>query len=91
MSAGTDTQAKFSVPELGVHLSYRPGDVVAVCGKGFLHEVGDWSGGERVCMSHYMKDMCMNIWRSNVPIGPGKRTIVSCWKIDLEIQPENVF
>ena len=31
-------------------------DVVAVCRKGFLHEVGDWSGGERVCMSHYMKD-----------------------------------
>jgi len=56
VSAGTHTQAKLSIPELGVHLSYRPGDVVAVCGKGFLHEVGDWSGGERVCMSHYMKD-----------------------------------
>ena len=56
VSAGTHTQAKLSVPELGVHLSYRPGDVVAVCGKGFLHEVEDWSGGERVCMSHYMKD-----------------------------------
>jgi len=29
---------------------------VAVCGKVFLHEVADWSGGERVCVSHYMKD-----------------------------------
>ena len=47
VSAGTHTQAKLSIPELGVHQSYRPGDVVAVCGKGFLHEVGDWSGGER--------------------------------------------
>ena len=42
--------------ELGVHLSYRPGDVVALCGRGFLHEVADWSGGERVCVSYYMKD-----------------------------------
>jgi len=23
---------------------------------GFLHEVGDWLGGEKVCVSHYMKD-----------------------------------
>jgi len=56
VSAGTHTQAKLGVPELGVHLSYRPGDVVALCGKVFLHEVEDWSGGERVCVSHYMKD-----------------------------------
>jgi len=56
VSAGTHTKAELSVPELGVHLSYRPGDVVAVCGKVFLHEVTDWSGGERVCVSHYMKD-----------------------------------
>jgi len=56
MSAGTHTKAELSVPELGVHLSYRPGDVVAVCGKVFLHEVADWSGGERVSVSHYMKD-----------------------------------
>jgi len=74
VSAGTHTQAKLGVPELGVHLSYRPGDVVAVGGKVFLHEVGDWSGGERVCVSHYMKDRCTNVWRSVVPIGPGKRT-----------------
>jgi len=26
------------------------------CGKAVLHEVGDWLGGERVCVSHYMKD-----------------------------------
>jgi len=48
--------------------------------------------GERVCVSHYMRTMCMNIWRSVIPIGPGKRnTMMSCWKIDLEIQPENGF
>jgi len=56
VSAGTHTQAKLDVQEFGVHLSYRPGDVVALCGKVFLHEVEDWSGGERVCVSHYMKD-----------------------------------
>ena len=30
VSAGTHTKAELIVPELGVHLSYRPGDVVAV-------------------------------------------------------------
>src|SRR5882672_1976138 len=24
--------------------------------KGFLHDIRDWLGGERVCVSHYMKD-----------------------------------
>ena len=56
VSAGTHTKAKLSVPELGVHLSYRPGDVVALHGKLFMHEVGEWSGGERIYVSHYMKD-----------------------------------
>jgi len=42
--------------ELGVHLSYRPGDVVALSGKLFMHEVGELSGGVRICVSHYMKD-----------------------------------
>ena len=70
VSARTHTQAKLGVPELGVNLSYWPGDVVAVCGKGFLHEVRDWSGGERVCMSHYMKDNvheCLEVHHPNWP------------------------
>jgi len=78
VSAGTHTKAELSVPELGVHLSYRHGDVVAVCGKVFLHEVADWSGGERVCVVPLHEGtMCMNIWRCVIPIGPGKRTTLS--------------
>jgi len=70
VSAGTHTKAELSVPDLGVHLSYRPGDVVAVGGKVFLHQVGDWSGGERVCVSHYMKDKvheCLEVGHPNWP------------------------
>jgi len=25
-------------------------------GKLFMHEVGEWSGGERICVSHYIED-----------------------------------
>jgi len=63
---------------------------VTKCGSGFLHEVGDLLGGERVCVSHYMKDNVherLEVQRPNWP----KEHTVSCWKIDLEIQPENVF
>jgi len=35
--------------------------------------------------------MRMNVWRSIVQIGLGRGLLVSCWKIDLEIQPENAF
>ena len=37
-------KAELGLLELGVHLSYRPGDVVTLCGSGLLHEVGDWLG-----------------------------------------------
>jgi len=70
VSAGTHTKAELSVPELGVCLSYRPGDVVALSGKLFMHEVGEWSGGERICVSHYMKDNvheCLKVPRPNWP------------------------
>ena len=56
--------------ELGVHLSYRPGDVVALCGRRFLHEAGDLSGGERACVSYYMQDNvheCLEVQCPNWP------------------------
>ena len=56
VSAGTHKEAELRLPELGLHLKYSPGVVVALCGKVFLHEVQDWLGGERVCVAHYMKD-----------------------------------
>ena len=55
MSAGTHKEAELGLPELGLHLKYSPGDVMALCGK-VLHEVQDWLGGERVCVTYYMKD-----------------------------------
>src|SRR5467141_2028983 len=43
ISAGTHTQAKLGVPELGVHLSYRPGDVVACVERCFCMR---WKSGQ---------------------------------------------
>jgi len=62
------TQAKLGVPGLGVHLYYRPGDVVHCVERCFCMR---WRlvRRERVCVSHYMKDNCMNIWRSIIQIG----------------------
>jgi len=59
VSAGNHQRAILSLPELGIGLSYLPGDVVALSGKVLLHQVDGWSGlssGERVCITHYMKD-----------------------------------
>lgn len=56
VSAGSHKEAVLELRELGVRLVYRPGDVVALSGKVLLHEVGGWSGGERICVTHYMKD-----------------------------------
>src|SRR5882724_8646253 len=48
-------------------------------------ELGEWSGGERVCVSHYMKD---NVWRSIDPIVPGKMNTCLLSGNRLGIQPQ---
>jgi len=54
--------------------------------KGVLHEVADWSGGERVCVLSIMKDNVHEM--SGVcPIGPWKRTTCLWLENDLEIEP----
>jgi hypothetical protein len=56
ISAGTHTSCEMKLRELGLHLSYRPGTMVLLCGKVIMHEVEEWSGGERICVAHWMKD-----------------------------------
>lgn len=56
LSCGTHSAAKFSVPELDTSFAYLPGTLVGVSGKVFFHEVSEWTGGERICLAHFMKD-----------------------------------
>jgi hypothetical protein len=56
VSLGSHGAAKFRMPELGLVLQYKPGDVVALCGSVFLHEVGDWGDGDRFCYAFFMRE-----------------------------------
>ena len=55
VSSGMHQGTKFEVEELGVSLSYSPGTMVSLCGKGFFHQVHQWKG-DRVCIAHFIKD-----------------------------------
>jgi hypothetical protein len=57
ISAGTCSAAELTLPDIQARLSYPPGCMVAVCGKLLGHAVLDWSGGERLCYAHYMRNM----------------------------------
>lgn len=65
VSAGTHKEAHFDLPELNLQLLYRPGTIVVLSGRVFLHSVDDWSGGERICIAHFIKDTVHN--RQQVP------------------------
>jgi len=56
VSGGTHTDCKLEMPDLGATVSYNPGTAVAVTGKVLRHGVRSWSGGERICQAHFMKD-----------------------------------
>lgn len=56
LSAGTHTSATLRLNELNFNLSYKPGTLVAICGRIMTHEVPDWDQGDRVCIAHLIKD-----------------------------------
>jgi|SRR5215510_5564535 len=60
LAAGNYSNALFSVPDVGAEFQYNPGTVVAICGKVLRHAVYDWSGGERLCYAHFMRNNVHN-------------------------------
>jgi hypothetical protein len=60
VTAGTYKSAYFDIMDLGIHLEYNPGTVVAIAGKMLRHGIIDWTGGERICYMHYMRNNVHN-------------------------------
>jgi hypothetical protein len=56
VASGTYENAYLDLHDLGGRLQYRPGTVVALCGKLLRHGIEDWTGGERICYAHYMRN-----------------------------------
>lgn len=56
VSGGTHSDCKLELPDIGATLSYIPGTGVFVTGRVLCHGVSGWSGGERICQAHFMKD-----------------------------------
>lgn len=56
VSAGTHTSCCLELPDVNATLAYKPGTVVALCGKVLKHGVRDWEGGERLCYAFYSRD-----------------------------------
>jgi hypothetical protein len=59
-AAGTYDSGLLLCPDLGAKFIYSPGTAVALCGKMLRHGVFDWSGGERLCYAHFMRDNVHN-------------------------------
>jgi len=54
--SGPGALPRLSIRDLGLHLRYSSGSVVAFCGTILEHQVSSWGGGERVCYAHFMRE-----------------------------------
>ena len=54
--AGPRARPLLSVTDLGLHLKYSSGTVVAFCGMILEHQVLSWGKGDRVCYAHFMRE-----------------------------------
>ena len=55
LSCGTHRKAYLHLDDVKARLSYSPGTVDMVCGRILNHSLPDWSGGERICVAHWMR------------------------------------
>jgi hypothetical protein len=54
--SGPSTRPYLSIKDIGLHLKYSSGTVVALCGTIFEHQVSSWGVGDRVCYAHFMRE-----------------------------------
>ena len=54
-SAGEHIRATFKVIDIGATFTYKPGTVIALCGKGLRHQVMNYRGNDRMCIAHYVR------------------------------------
>ena len=57
---GTYTNLRFHLKSLGLSFSYRPGTVVALCGKILSHEADAIEYGDRACFAWFMREDVRN-------------------------------
>jgi hypothetical protein len=67
MTAGEYTDCHLELGDLNMKLEYLPGGVVAICGKVLKHGVGGWTGGDRICVSHYFRKNVFYRMKTEVP------------------------
>ncbi|KAM6492905.1 hypothetical protein JOM56_011039 [Amanita muscaria] len=76
LSLGDDNGAMFCLNDIDTQLDYSPGSAVFFTGSVLKHSVSDWTGGERVAIAHYSKDLILDRLGIARPILP---TQLSFW------------
>ena len=77
LSLGTHSDARMTLREIGASFLYTPGSVMVLSGKVLLHECMSWSGGERICVSHFIKDSVHERCAVQRPNWPIERDIIA--------------
>lgn len=57
VSAGNHSEAWVHLPDIDTKLLYKPGTVIAICGKVLRHAVYNWDTGDRLCIAHFIRDL----------------------------------
>jgi hypothetical protein len=76
LSIGTHTEARMTLREIGATFKYTPGSVMFLSGKVLLHECMSWSGGERICVTHFVKDSVHERCAIQRPSWPTEKDII---------------
>lgn len=58
---GNNDPVQFSLPQLNLRLSFKPGDMIAIRGRGLKHQTSRWEKGQRIVLPHFTHS---KVWRS---------------------------
>lgn len=76
LTGGSFSGGQFSLPEVGVTITYEPGTLLLFHGNLYKHEVGQWTGKTRRCIALFQfRSVLAQLGMDDVPItGPIKCT-----------------
>lgn len=67
---GKGRNAKLELPGLGVSMAYGPRCGVLLAGKLLRHKVGNWTGGDRICIARWFREGVLQAMGIEQPLLP---------------------
>lgn len=67
---GNNDPVQFNLPQLNLNISFKPGDMIAIRGRGLKHRTSRWNAGQRIVIPHFTHSKVWNSFGDESALSP---------------------